>query len=877
MMEFYQDFRMKKISSSTWRKETAALVKKQILLDENDIAARLFQAQLLISEERYNEAEWILDHAEALLEKNYDDDVTLHAYYLYLTTLIHREEDYVNKVTNQVRRMHRNDYANWRVAWLLLYLSEEYNKSASAKWMYIEEQYYHGCCSPIFYVEALMLLCNNPSLLRKMEEFELQVLNYGAKHKVLSAALIEQIVHICGRNREYSGILLKILIAIYEIKKDSRILQEICILLIKGNITDSKYFKWYELGVEQQLRITNLYEYYMMSLDLSAQKPLPKVLIMYFSYQNNLDYEHSAYLYDYLIRHESEMPELYAAYESRIQRFALEQISKMHINRNLASIYQAILTPEMINEENVRELSRLLFANLIRVEDYRIKKAIVYQPNNLKPREYPFKDFTTWVSLYGNDFTIVFEDGFGNRFTDNVEYTLEKLMIPGKFLRTISKFGSVCPELDLYLVTGEQSDLSDECIERYMNMAKTESVADTLRRELYIKILQYYYDEDDMRALDKYLEQIPFDELNMAEREKVIRFMVIRGKYDIAYNWVSLYGPYFVDGKTLLRFTSRVIQENNFVEDEVLTAAALYVFQKGKYDSIIITYLAAYYNGTVKDMREIWKAARAFEVDCYKLSERIIIQMLYSGAFVGEKMDIFRYYVSQGAKQEVERAFLAQCSYDYFVKEKITDEYVFEEIRLAHQRGEEIKFVCKLAFLKYYSEYSQDLDDDKLFTVREFMMQMLDEDIHFNFFREYTRLTELTKTFADRTIIEYRAKPGNRCKIHYVRVRENGESDEYLSEYMDEVFAGICFKEFILFFGESIQYYITEEKGEDEQLTESGNLQRSDISVEVATNKYSMINDIVISKTLQDYDTVNDLLTDYYKKEYYNEKLFELK
>ena len=52
-----------------------------------------------------------------------------------------------------------------------------------------------------------------------------------------------------------------------------------------------------------------------------------------------------------------------------------------------------------------------------------------------------------------------------------------------------------------------------------------------------------------------------------------------------------------------------------------------------------------HYRGSVRSMRDIWKAAKSFDVDCYKLSERMLVQMLYTGAFVGEKMEIFRYYV----------------------------------------------------------------------------------------------------------------------------------------------------------------------------------------------------------------------------------------
>ena len=49
-----------------------------------------------------------------------------------------------------------------------------------------------------------------------------------------------------------------------------RILQEVCSLLIKGSKTGPDAFTWYQMGVESHLRITNLYEYYMASVDLDS-------------------------------------------------------------------------------------------------------------------------------------------------------------------------------------------------------------------------------------------------------------------------------------------------------------------------------------------------------------------------------------------------------------------------------------------------------------------------------------------------------------------------------------------------------------------------------------------------------------------------------
>lgn len=877
LMEFYQAFRSRKISTDTWLKETRKLVEKLAAMDENDVSVRLFQAQLLITEESFNEAGWILDHVAELLEKGAGND-TLLAYYLYLTTLIHREETYVDRVAGEVEHIYRKDNANWRVAWLLLYLSEEYHKSVTGKWVFLEKQYNIGCSSPILYIEAVSLLNNNPALLRRLGRFEQQVIWYGTRQELLKQEVVEQLIYLTDKVREYSDVLYRSLKKLYEKKNDVRVLQQICALLIKGGKTGEKYFGWYREGVENNLRITNLYEYYMMSMNLGKQQEIPKRVLMYFSYQSNLDYEHTAYLYDYILQNEYRLEDIYETYRMRIEYFCLDQISKLHINRQLADIYNRLLQPGMLTEQNCEPLSRLMFAHLIQVEDDRLRKVYVYQPGNLYPAEYQLNEGRTWVSLYGSSYTIVFEDAWNNRFIRNVEYTMEKLMIPGKFLRLLAPYSMKNPELDLYLCDSEREGAlsSAESAERALRVADSDYVDSRVKRELTLKLLQYYYDVDDMRALDEYLARVNPDMLKAEERGTVLRFMVLRGNYELAGQWLAEYGPYFIEAKLLVRLISPLIDRNNMVENEVLTAAAVYAFRKGKYDSTVLRYLSMHYRGMTKNLRDVWKAARSFDVECYRLSETILVQMLYSGAFIGEKMEIFHYYISQGPKPEVEEAFLAQCAFDYFVKERVTEKDVFDEIQRMYLRGESVQKVCKLAFLKYYAENRPELTEAASELTGLFLTELMEQGIHLEFFRAYKENERVSQEMSDKTIIEYRANPQAKACIHYVILHENGESDEYSTEYMREVYGGVCFKEFILFFGESLQYYITEERNGQEQLTESGTLQKSDIRDSESDSRYHLVNDIVISKTLQDYDTMDNLLEEYYRKEFLNSRLFKL-
>ena len=133
----------------------------------------------------------------------------------------------------------------------------------------------------------------------------------------------------------------------------------------------------------------------------------------------------------------------------------------------------------------------------------------------------------------------------------------------------------------------------------------------SVKRGLYLKVLQYYYEKDNMEALDSYLRSIPGDDLSMEERATVMKYLVYRGNIDLAGQWLERYGPYFVDVKVLVRLLGPLMERRSMVYDPVLTAAAVSVFRRGKYDSTVLEYLTRYYEGMTKNMRDIWKAAKS--------------------------------------------------------------------------------------------------------------------------------------------------------------------------------------------------------------------------------------------------------------------------
>ena len=879
LMTQYEAFRTKKTTLASWLAETGDLVETLIAYDEKDPAARLFKAQLLITQERTNEANWLLEHAKDLMERKGSVPDELWAYYLYLTTLVTRDEEQIHTVAGQVEGLYRRNPGSWRIAWLLLYLSEEYSIMPKARLQLMERQYGYGCRSFVMYLEALQVYNSHPLLLQKLGAFEQQILFYGIRREYINPELGERFLELLERNKEYSPLLCRILEKFYEKRPDNRIVKEMCSLLVKGGCIGSRYLPWYERGVEAQLRINHLYESFMMSLDPENRKGIPKAAVLYFSYQNNLDYERSAFLYEYVLDNKVLYAEVYDKYYAKCREFCLEQIRKERINRHLAKLYTRLLDEEMITEQNAGILSRILFATRICVEDKRMKKALLYTEGSMLPREYPLIGGETWAPVYGNDTEVFFEDAYGNRFSHEIPHELEKYMLPGKYLPELMKYEFDCPEFDLYLLRerGEGDVLDEDMTMRAVRLLDWKYTAPDFRRSLYLKLVRQFYETDQSARLSELLGRTEEFSLDLEERKQVLKYLVLSGAYDTAFDWIRVYGPYFPEANTLARLMGYVMMEEDLREDPAVLSAVTYLFHRGKCTDSMMEYLGTHARGTTKELRDIWKALLQSGLDTTVLEEHILIQILYTGAYIGEKQAVFEAYLIKNKASRVVEAYILQGAYDYFVRDKVVESIIFESIMESFRWNQPLHKVCKLAFLKYYAENPKEITQEINQALGQFLEEMLAERIHFGFFKKLKGQSHRLRELEDKVIVEYRTRPGGTARIHYVVLEEDGAAGEYLSETMGEVFGGICTKEFVLFFGETLQYYIMEEFGGREQLTESGNLQCEDMDAEAPVSKYHMINEMVISRNLQDYDTLDSDLETYYFKEFCGSNLFTLK
>lgn len=880
IMELYEAFRMKKISTKTWLQKNYGLTDEWTEMDDADPEPKLYRVHLLITEGRMSEAGGMLDQARNTILQSKNMDQAVWCYYLYLSTLQKRDESYVNTIAQEVADAFEKEPGNWRLGWLLLYLSPEYDASYSKKWLFIKEQFERGCRSPVFYIEALLLMRLEPSLFMELGAFEMQVLRYAAKHDLLTDEIMMQLHYLAPRMREYSETLLAVLKKGYEMRKDTETLQNICTMLIRGNRRGEEDFVWYAEGVEENLRITKLYEYYMYSLNTEELIRLPKVIYMYFAYHNTLSWEKSAFLYASLLQNKDSLPDLYENEQFHIQEFVMKMVQDGRVNEHLAYLYKMLIKGEVMLTEAGEKLSPLLFSVRVQTDDERMKRAVVLYPREVSEKSYPLTEGEAVFPVYGEEYTLLLEDGTGNRYVPEEGFRIERLFEEPGLISEAEKRDQETVSLQLRLCGGYTEGITGTNVSRYRRIFESDDVSEEYKNRILPGLLQFYYDSGRTEELDSLLDGLDPRISDSERRGEIIHYLLLRGRLEKAQEWIREYGVNGIDPKTLLKFASEMIEYTNQVEDETVLFICFYVFGHGRYDLTTLKYLMDYYHGSTKVMRDIWKTSRKAGLDVHDFGERILYQMLYSGCYIPERMDIFKDCLKREMDRPLEKAFIAQCCYDCFVKDKVTEETVFEDLERLLRLGEPLQKVCLLAYTQYYAEHIKEIKDSRKKLLENSLLKLLEERAVLPYFKEYADQFSFMRRFYDKTILEYRTKPGRKVWICYTAAEEEEIEESYRKEEMKEVYDGIFSCSFVLFFGEKLFYYIMEEY-EDEggmrsELTGSGNISRSDTENEMSEGRFRILNDIATAEALQDYDTLGDMMKEYERTDYMQEALFKL-
>lgn len=870
IMELYTSFRLKRIVTGVWANETISILNHLHALMPDEHMYELMKAQAFIINRQRQEAKWILDDFK---HSNPDKKAPIWGYYLYLMTLLEREPSYVDNMTHEVELIFYENPDSVLLFWVLLFLRDQYFDDSAGKLKDIKYWVLRGCSSPYLYIEAYYLISQDPYLIKELSVFELRILSWAVKEKALTKELAGAIFEAVDLAGGFDNRVYELLTAAYEICPEAEYVGIICSYLIKGHKNDTCFHKWFELGIENKLRLTGLYEAYLITMDDRQISPVPKIIQMYFSFDNKLPYRKLAVLYNNIIAAKETEPEVYHKYRKAMGRFAMDQAQLRHIDDNLAVLYEDMLELGFINEELSAAFSDIIYTHKLIVFDKRIVRAIIYQNEMKEPQIVPVTDQYAYFELFSNDYVILFEDSRGYRYVKSISYRLQRLMDAEKYL---DRCISLSPDRPQYIVSHfkhvrDYSDFTKDDLKLFKPVFYSESFSDSYKAVMGYRILKYCQLHDYEDYVRPFLQSINFDTLQKDARKYLIDMLVSNRLYEKAYDMAMEYG---ID---MLAAASKVVLCENalkvqHVDDDFMVQLAISAFKTGKYSDLVLKYLCENYTGPTDELINLWHAADKFSISSMKLDERILEQGIYTQIEPEKISDIFMEYYKRAGNEKLILAYISLVAHGYLHSGGCKADFIFDIIEKRFIGNRTLNDACQLALLKHFAEKT-DITQAELEIEDTLLKYYIYNNMYFGFFARLDyRLLEKYFLY-DKAFLQYESTPGAHVVLHYSR-DEDGE--EFNSEDMVEMYDGIYVKTFVIFFGELIRYYITEEHDNSIEVKESNRLTCNNIPGDNDHSRYNLINEMIISDTLSDETTLKSNIDEYKRLDAATKQLFKL-
>lgn len=507
---------------------------------------------------------------------------------IFIYSLINDSKEVRDTVFNEFNYVLNGiDRTPWQVLYYEYQLDEKRNDNGSMWLARFKDAYSDGCTSPIIYIEAIQILNRQPVLLRMLNSFEIQVLNYAFRYDLLESKLVERFMSVIHEDGRASDEVINFLIREYDriekeisaengkenagkeadLSKSKRlsklkdsVITALATKLIRAGKVGEKYVPYYAKAIESGHNITLLYEYYLMSHDFNKEVVFPEVVLRYFVFESRIDYHTKAFLYANVLRDRENIADIFHDYEVQIKIFAKTQLKEMHIDKNLKYIYEWIWNDTLTTDESTA-LSAFKLQNMweITVDSDDIAYLYIKNKEFTEWKKVPFRDKSAFVcvitegSSFDDEAMCFIEDMHGNRLAINeVKYEVHR----GLNIKMLQHTAASCASEPMYLLYRYMQDKVSEDGDGGLAFAKTlllrggltdefESELKSLIRKNGVGIPEHYNEaaeelnaELELKKKEELLSKLLYAKCPYRETEKLFKELTdagIRGLVIDAY------------------------------------------------------------------------------------------------------------------------------------------------------------------------------------------------------------------------------------------------------------------------------------------------------------------------------------------------------
>lgn len=794
--------------------------------------------------------------------------ITMYVRCLALDSLEEKEE-----LCRQIREYYDNGCHHWRLLVMMERLGY-YVGSSQGLMEELDLLWHEGAVSPYLHLYRMLLLLQEPGLLKKLDNSTTGALIFGLKHDIITEDLAIAVSFLAARQKKCTPGLLYLLQGCYEVYGNEDTLQSICALLIRAEKLETGYFKWFRLGVEKRLRLTELFEYYMYTMDRDSYDEALPVVASYFQYENHLRDSVKAGLYASIVRNRDKYPDYYRSYSSAIREYTLRQLYEHHISRDLAVLYEEFLHVENCKDRIASELPGILFVCRLRCDNRNMERVAVVHDEGGGEKVYNLVNGEADINIGTAHYKLYFIDKNGYYHGNTVSYQLTKMLDLDHLAESCYENGAENPVLLLHLFskTLDKEEIGAKDAILLHTMVRRQIPGVEYMQKTLLILYDYYKAIGEDLLLEEVIRSIDFRYLTQERRAGVLQTMIQHEWKDEALGVLKKYEITSCSLKLLLLLITWKLEEDKENFEPYHMKLCSYLYRRGIKNKTTLSYLVDFYMGSVSMLFDIYETARKSGVDISDGgTERLLGQALFVEDDLEKYVDVFLDYEEYGANRILVKAFLGCISYRYLTGRCQMPERIWEKIRKEGLSEENQCMV--LAALRYYAgldEYTE--------TEREYI------EYHLSHYAATGRIFTFMKEFVGKAEVPFAILHGSVIQICYSRSKDlyvelSHEDGEKMICQMKQIYEDVYAYETLLFRDETLHYKIY--AGTEIQPIRQGVIQASGEaegdggeSLEEAESFYELMNQMIRVRENGDGDKLHQLIRKYRSVQEISRKLF---
>ncbi len=867
LAKVYFNFRKGLMDSAEWARQSLALIGEVNGTDRQSMFLMLYRAQLHIEVEEYVDAANLLEYMAELLQKLPKPDVIMNCYFSYVRALYERDRKQTEDLRARMRMLYEK-MPSWQILWILFQIDTTYDENPGLKLDDISSQVENGCNSPILYFEALEIFRQYPGYLSDASDFELQILNFGAKLNYIPSSLSARVTEVfmlftesdlAGKNLRLAEKILKYLYSVYPTRD---LLRTICRVLIVADDRSREAGAFYDIAVREYIDdVPGIFNYFLYTADRDHYEPIPRRILEYFADGPELLYDHQRYLYANIIHNKEKRPDFYRTYEPYFRAYAEQQMMQGAVDKDLAVIYKEIINTDGLTHKMRARLFEILATKEIRCSNERMMHVMVFHDELSVYQDVPLEKGRARVKIYSHSAVVLFKDITGNIYA-NIDYEKIDYMNTDEYIDLCVKG---VPISDYMLMSDTMPLLRGykdpaEILNYMTHRMNTDSFRNGYVRKLINDTVLYF--SRNLREQNVYDELLTFFkyDLDPETKGKLIEVMIERTLYRDAFEKIREEGFAYVAPEKTARLASALVELVNYREDGLLLEMCEQSFQKTAFDPRIYKYLIRNYNGGLEVLLDMYRAGRAYGEDFANLPERILKRAVESHEDADLIPQIFAKYYTEGTDAQLKKDYMEYKAsrYLYDGEEKDTDFFRYMENDLMQR--ETFSTAAIVAYLKYMSD--KDISGKRRLRMIEVQLKALaGRSVMLEEFKNYGRYFTLPAVLSNSVIIHCF---GNSAVISYDILSK--EKVVHKEEQMSEIFSH-CFAKYItLFYGESVVYSV--DGGEPVRVD------YEQLQIINDESRYAELNNIIQMKETGNMLALNLAAKEYFVKDKLMERLF---